>query len=46
MGEERLIGLAQMQCHRQVVAQLEKDLIQKFVRRQNRRMALVNILEG
>ena len=46
MGEERLVGLALMQCHRQLVTQLDQDqLVRKFSRRQPRRMTLVNIFQ-
>ena len=31
MGEERLVGLALIQCHRQLVTQLDQDpLVHKF----------------
>ena len=46
MGEERLVGLALMHCHRQLMAQLDQDqLVQIFARRQLRRMTLVNIFQ-
>ena len=33
MGEERLVGVALMQCHRQLVTQLDQDqLVHKFAR--------------
>ena len=39
MGEERLVGLALMQCHRQPVTQLDQDqLVHTLARRQPRRM--------
>ena len=44
MGDEQLIGLALMQCHRQLVLNLNLDqLIEKFVRERNLRMAFINI---
>ena len=46
MGAERLIGLALMECHRQLVTQLDQDqLVHKLARRQPRHMTLVNIFQ-
>ena len=46
MGEERLVGLALMQYHRQLMTQLEQgQLVHKFARRQPRLMTLVNIFQ-
>ena len=46
MGEERLVGLALMQCHGKLVTQLDQDqLVHKFARRQPRRKTLVNVFQ-